>query len=307
MNSVTRNFRLKQVFLFLLFWFVLSGCQDDMYTDKYDRPSWLAGKVYTQVKAQPELSVFANCLELTGYDTLIDVSGSYTVLGPSDEAFDSWLAKNQYNSVEDVPDGNLEKLVSYHLIQNPWSKIQLRTVDVYGWIDTLDESNNKPRGFKRETLLRNEERFYPVKSVDEGRYIIVDESESDLLRKVATDSRKFAPFFYREYFDIYDLGSDDYAFYFDRPFEGGDELYFANAKIISNEIKAENGFVYIIDQVVDPLQNAYQIMEDESGDYQYTKFLELVNLFPDFLNIMIRRPRNSPVPYWVWKWIRCLI
>ena len=184
--------------------------------------------------------------------------------------------------MDDVPQDELEELVSYHLIQNPWSKIQLRTVDIYGWIDTLDETNNKPRGYKRETLLRNEERFYPVKNTDDGRYIIVDEPESDLLRKDVIDSRKFAPFFYREYFDIYDLKFSDFEFYFDRSFEGSDDLYYVNAKIISDEIKAENGFVYIIDQVVDPLKNAYQILEGDKGNSQYSKYLELVNLFTEF-------------------------
>lgn len=279
------NFRLKPIIHFLTIWFILSGCQDDLYIDKYERPEWLAGKVYTQVKQQPELSIFARTLELTGYDTIIDVSGSYTVLGPSDEAFNNWLSENQYNSVEDIPKDYLERMVSYHLVQNPWSKIQLRTVDVYGWIDSLDETNNKPRGFKRETFLQNEERFYPVKFVTEGlneRITIVDEPESDFQRKGIIDSRKFVPFFYKEYFDINDLTYNDYDFYFDRPFDGGDELYFANAKIISNEIKAENGFVYIIDEVVEPLDNAYEILENENDKFDYSKYLSIVNLFPDF-------------------------
>jgi uncharacterized surface protein with fasciclin (FAS1) repeats len=282
MNIAKIEFRLKPAYPFLMIWFLLFGCQDDMYIDKYERPEWLAGKVYSQVKEQPELSLFATCLELTGYDTIINISGSYSVFGPSDEAFNTWLAENQYNSVEDVPVEYLEKLVSFHLIQNPWSKSQLRTVDIYGWIDTLDDSNNKPRGFKRETLLTNQERFFPVKSEEEGRYIIVDEPESEFLRKAVSDSRKFAPFFYKEYFDIYELGFDDYEYYFDRSFEGGDELYFTNAKIISNEIKAENGFVYIIDRVVDPLENAYQILENGNGENNYSNFLALLNLFPEF-------------------------
>lgn len=286
MNRVIFNFRLKPIIPFLLtIWFILTGCQDEMYIEKYERPEWLAGKVYTQVKQQPELSTFARSLELTGYDTIIDVSGSYTVFGPSDEAFDNWLSENQFVSVEDVPKEYLERLVSYHLVQNPWSKLQLRTVDVYGWIDSLDETNNKPRGFKRETFLRNEERFYPVKLVTEGltdRVIIVDEAEADFRRKGITDSRKFAPFFYREYFNTYDLRFNDYNFYFDRPFDGGDELYFVNAKITSNEIKAENGFLYIVDEVVEPLKNAYEILEDENDNFDYSKYLSIVNLFPNF-------------------------
>lgn len=265
----------------VLIWIAFSGCRDELYFDKYERPEWLAGKVYSQVKDQPDLSVFALCLERTGYDTIIDRSGCYTVFAPTDEAMNRWFQENQYASIEDVPVNLLVKLVSFHLIQNPWSKIQLRTVDVYGWIDTLDETNNQPKGFKRETLLTDEGRYYPV-AFDRDRAVIVGESESDLLRKVDPDSRKFAPFFYSEYFDAYDLSAGDYEFYFERSFTGGEDLYFSNTKIISDEIKAENGFVYKIDQVADPLDNAYQILEKGSENVAYSKFLELVNYFPEF-------------------------
>ena len=91
--------------------------------------------------------------------------------------------------------------------------------------------------------------------------MIIDTLESNLYRMYLTDSRKYAPIFFKEYFDIYDLKTDDYAFYFDRPIEGADDIYFAGAKVIGDEIFAENGFVYNIDRVVDPLQNAYELLE----------------------------------------------
>jgi hypothetical protein len=61
------------------------GCRDEI--DKYARPEWLAGKLFTQIQEIPELTTFAKAIELTEYDKLIDVSGSYTVFAPSDEAF----------------------------------------------------------------------------------------------------------------------------------------------------------------------------------------------------------------------------
>ncbi|MGC9344554.1 MAG: fasciclin domain-containing protein, partial [Bacteroidales bacterium] len=261
------------------------SCKDDLDpTSKYNRPEWLAGKVYTQVKETPELSIFARCLELTGYDTIIDVSGSYTVFAPNDEAFTRYLqSKSDYNSVEDIPAEELSSLVKYHIVQNPWSKQQLMSLDVYGWIDSTDRNNDKPRGFKRETLLLEDDRRYGIDYV-EGRenFIIVDSTESNWLRRVATDSRKYIPVFFRDYLNIYDLSSSDYEFYFDRPLEGSNDIYFAGAKVIGNEIFAENGFVYNIDRVVEPLLNAYQILGKKEGDYQYTRYQEVLNLFSEF-------------------------
>lgn len=132
------------VFLLILF---TTGCRDDSI-DKYDRPEWLTGKVFTQLKAQTDLSTFAKCIELTGYDTILDISGSYTVFAPTDEAFALYFQQNtRYKKVEDIPAGELNNLVKYLIVQNPWSKNQLRSLDVFGWIDPKDLTNNEPKGY----------------------------------------------------------------------------------------------------------------------------------------------------------------
>lgn len=267
------------VFLLLLF-----SCREEL--DKYQRPAWLAGKVYTQVLDQSELTTFAKCIELTGYDKILDVSGSYTVFAPSNEAFQKYFAENpNYSSVDDIPVRELERIVKYHIVQNPWSKIQLRTLDIYGWIDTLDINNNEPKGFKRETLLLEKNTKYGVSSMKVGtrnKPIIVDTLTTSWHRIVSTDSRKYVPVFYQEYFDIYDLKPSDYEFYFNRTFEGGDNIYYAGAKIISDEIPAENGFVYIIDRVVEPLGNAEQLLSRSNTQNQYSQYFKIINLFPEF-------------------------
>jgi len=265
----------------------LMGCRDDFQDTKYERPEWLAGKVYTQILEQPELSTFAKGVELIGYDTIIDVSGSYTVFAPSNDAFNAYFSGNpNYNSIESMPISELSRLIKYHIVQNPWSKLQLRSLDVFGWIDTLDIENNKPKGFKRETLLLDEDVKYGVAGIGNNirnrRTIIIDTLETNWHRRAITDSRKFVPIFFQEYFNIYDLNSSDYEFYFNRPFEGSSEIYYANAKITSEEIFAENGFVYIIDEVVEPLKNAHQFISESNGSNDYTDFMDLLNLFPEF-------------------------
>ncbi len=268
--------------LFIAFFF---GCQDELEIDKYERPDWLTGKLYSQILTVPELSNFTKCLEITGYDTLINTSGSYTVFAPSDEAFEKYFSLNpDYSSVEDLPSDKIMELVKYHILQDAWSLKQLKSLDVFGWIDTLDISNSQPRGFKRQTLLLDKDRKFGVEfnEDDEEGVVIVDTISSDWHRKVSTDSRKYAPFFYKEYFQIYNLEYSDYEFYFKRPFDNADDIHFANAKIVSNEIFAENGFIFIIDEVVPPLRNVYQILEEKQTLESYSMFLELVNQFPDF-------------------------
>jgi uncharacterized surface protein with fasciclin (FAS1) repeats len=278
---------LKPIGWFALLALMVTGCLEEP-VDHFERPEWLTGKVYTQILEQPELSTFARGIEIIGYDTIIDVSGNYTVFAPTDEAFDSYFAGNpNYSSIEQIPIAELSRLVKYHIVQNPWSKRQLRSLDVFGWIDLNDPDNNKPRGYKRETLLLDNDVKFGVNAVrltgtNFSSEIIVDTLKSNWRRRVITDSRKHAPIFFQEYLDIYDLGSSDYEFYFDRAFEGGSEIYYVNAKITSEEIFAENGFVYMVDQVVEPLNSGYQFLS-EAEDNLYSDFLDLVNLFPEFV------------------------
>jgi len=146
--------------------------------------------------------------------------------------------------------------------------------------------NNEPKGYKRETLLLEKDQIFGLRYNEENEQdetvIIVDTLESPWHRRVATDSRKYAPIFYKEYFDIYDLDASDYEFYFNRPIGSSEDIFFASGRITGNEIFAENGFVYNIDRIVEPLQNAYQILSDPSNNPSYTDFLDLINLFPEF-------------------------
>jgi uncharacterized surface protein with fasciclin (FAS1) repeats len=280
---MTKMNRIQPYFYLAILSLFLFGCQEYEREDKYKRPDWLAGKVYTQVKDQPQLSTFARCIELTGYDTILDVSGSYTIFAPNNEAFSDYFQNHPvYSSVEDIPLKQLNRMVKYHIVQNPWSKQQLRSLDVLGWIDTLDLTNNLPRGYKRETLLRENNWKFGVASDEHGNTIIVDTLESDLHRKVYTDSRKYVPIFYKEYFDIYKLSSRDYEFYFDRPMNSSDDMFYAGGKLLGEEIFAENGFVFEIDRVIEPLPNAYQILSSTDGENSYQSFLDLIFLYPEF-------------------------
>jgi uncharacterized surface protein with fasciclin (FAS1) repeats len=277
---------MRKISLLCLLVITLLSAYDCKKEDIYGRPSWLAGKLFTQIEANPELSEFAKCVIRTGYDSVINISGSYTVFAPNNDAFALYFQEHpQYNSIEEIPLEELSRIVKFHIVQNPWSAEQLRQLDVYGWIDSLDLNNDEPRGYKRETLLREKNTNYGINvshdpsDPEKGRkYVILDTLQSNWHRRQATDSRKFAPLFYKEYFDIYKLNSEDFAFYFNRPFEAKD-LFFVNAKVVTSDIFAENGFVHIIDRVVEPLQNAYQILNNSTNSYK--KFLDLVNNFPE--------------------------
>ena len=268
------------ILLLLLLSFL--GCEDITEQAKYQRPSWLAGKLYTQIAAEEDLSLFAQCLELTGYDTILDISGSFSVFAPHNEAFGLFFQDHpEYGGqVENIPLAKLDQIVRIHIIQNSWSKLQLQSLDIYGWIDEDDPENDKPRGYKRQTLLRDENQKYWVYS-KKGNTTIVDSTESNSYRMVYTPSRKYAPLFFDEYFPINKLATSDYDFYYGRSYEPGN-IFYSEGKVLGDEVFAENGFIYKIDRVISPLLNAEQLLKETYAGRSYRSFLEMIHQFPEF-------------------------
>ena len=265
------------------------GCQDDIL-DKYQPQDWLKGKIYTQIQSQEDLKTFINCLELTGYDIILNTSGSYTVFAPTDSAFNVFFQNHpQYNSPEDIPLEELEALVEYQIIYDAWSKKQFQSLDIYGWIDPKNKLS-KPRAFKHKTILHEENKPYPAKQIG-NKYKIVLPHEANISLTSFTQSNKYCPVFFNEHFNLNNLNSNDYNFYFDRPLESG-TIYFGSAKF-DQEIPAENGFIYKTDKVLTPLPNGEEILAKGNSEHTYTSFLNLIHQFSEF-NINIDATNKQP-------------
>src|SRR5512133_2058644 len=80
--------------------------------DIYKRPGWLACKLYTQIEDREDLTPFAQAVQMVGYDSIITVSGSYTVFAPDNTAWDlSFDEHPEYTSLEDIPAEELLRII----------------------------------------------------------------------------------------------------------------------------------------------------------------------------------------------------
>ena len=256
----------------------------DKYEDieKYQRPEWLQGKIFDVISSQGDMSIFAQFMVDVGFDKIVDKTGTYAVFVPTDSVMSIYLL-DKYGTMDPTEiDSSLKgDIVKYHILQMPWSKIQLQSLSARGWINLNDVSNNKPTAYKRRTLLREPNRTYNIQRFLSGNdpfdVILPDNQVSSTTRTVFTRSQKYVPLFFDGFMNAKGLHASDYSFYFNRPYEQG-EVYYANSKIVGDEIFAENGFVYSIDQVVEPLKNAEQLL----GDGNYEIFLQLIHNNPVF-------------------------
>ena len=269
-----RNFNIKLLHLIILF-FLFVGCEKLTEQEKYKRPDWLPGKLFTTVSVQENLAMFTECLRLTGLDTIIDVSGSWSVFAPTDGAIKLYLSENLYASISDIPLEELKRITKFHIIQHPWSLEQLKSLGVNGW-KTAEDANTNPYAYKRETILKNSDEKYWIKRGNNKEVIVVDSTISRNYKMVFVQSRKYVPIFYDAYLTNNGITSEDYRFYFDRVYEPGN-IYYAGARILKADIMAENGFVHVVDRVVTPMLNAKEILDKkEMGGESYKLFLEMV-------------------------------
>lgn len=276
------NLKKKQLLTSLLIGlFAVSFCTScvDRFEDieKYQRPARLDGKIYTLISKQKNMTIFSQFMVDIGYDKLLDLTGTYAAFVPSDSVMKIYLMEN-YGTVDPASIDSTVKsaIVRYHILPMPWSKDQLQRLSSRGWINLNDISNNKPTAFKRKTLYREPNKTYKIQRFLSGTIpydiIVPDSDPSSVTRTVYSASPKYVPLFFDGFMNAKGLSSSDYSMYFGRPYESG-QVYYAGAKIIGNEIFAENGFVYLVDKVVKPLNTIEQILEKGS----YTQFLQLMH------------------------------
>ncbi|MBV5314623.1 MAG: fasciclin domain-containing protein [Prolixibacteraceae bacterium] len=282
------------VFIILLCGAYLFSCKDPIEKNpEYERPVWLQGKVYDVAKSVPELSVFARCIEKTGLNNLINTSGLYTVMAPTNKAFEAYFSEHpQYASIDDIDSLELKRLVEFHILLMPFTKTQLRLLNTSGWINE-DTKDPEYSGYKRETLYRPDNMKLKV-TEREGKQPVIDVN-GNAERIVYSATNKYAPLFFQEYMNYSRINSADYSYYFNRSFESK-EIFFAGAKLLKTSVDnnndgelddsypAENGYVYLIDKVIEPVKNVYEYLWNNSSTSgkQYTGFGSLVNDFAQF-------------------------
>ena len=226
---------------------LFSSCVKEI--EKYERPDWLKGKLYSQIIGIQDLDSFAICVQKIGYDTIINTSGLFTIFAPTNQAFQDFFQDHpKYKKISDIPFGELEGIVKYHIIQNSWSLTQLMSLSLSGWIDPFDSNSKIFLAFKRQTIYK-------------GKYV---------------------PFFFDSYLKSEGLSGSDYDFYFKTAYSPGN-MHFAGAHIIGQGSYAENGILYSIDKVISPLKNARELLQAKYSDYSYSDFLNMTSKYPSWI------------------------
>lgn len=255
-------FRIQLIFLLLItFW----GCEKEM--DKYyERPDWLRGSAYEVMKERGNFNLFLRAIDRAGYKSVVNGRELCTMMAPTDEAFQKYLKRHNYASVEDIPEDTLKLLVPYHMIKRAFEPQMLLAFTMDNGMDAKGngtaykyETYAQPSPFEMTDPLTGQR----VKTYNDNLYLPIVSTRL-YKTKECTDYEKNYEFFWPE---VNWLGEQD-------------QLYAQGAAVIEQGIPTDNGYLYILDDVCEPLRTVYQALE-KAGDPGFSQFLELYDRFAE--------------------------
>lgn len=252
------------------------SCEDKLTEDPhYERPGWLVGSAYELLQSEGNYSSFLKAIDLTGYKAIVNGQSLLTVMAPDDDAFDLYLKDKGYESVDamyEIAPTELEKLVSFHLLYYAydWKKlVNFRPVEGDG--ATENQLINKAgMYFKHRT--RSSEPSSTAIDPATGREIKVYHFD------------RLLPVFSNKMFETMQLDAKyNYEyFYRNSTWTGGSKgdnggFNVSNASVLDNvSVPTDNGYLYHIDQVLEPLESIYAVMSQNPEEYStYQKLYDI--------------------------------
>ncbi|MDD3077826.1 MAG: fasciclin domain-containing protein [Paludibacter sp.] len=241
-----------------------SSCQSEL-EKYYQLPGWLKGNAWEVLEKKGNYTLFLQAVERTSYVDLIQGKGIITVMAPTDDAFQTYLSEHNYASVADVPQDEVNKLVGYHLVYYSFAK--------------GDFEDYKPNGIESENTYPGIYYKFRTKSKDVIS-TMTDPAYNNAIRQVMHKER-FLPVFSHNLFNSLEVNAkENYEyFYQNSTWSGADGFNVSNASVIDYAIVTDNGYVYTLDQVLEPLETVYTELSQSSDFSLFQKAYDRFQTF----------------------------
>lgn len=82
--------------------------------------------VYQNIKREPTDSLFANTLDLLGYDKFLQDNGPFTVFAPIDSSYNNMPASTRDFFAEKDNRGSLHQMILYHIVKGKYTFADLK-------------------------------------------------------------------------------------------------------------------------------------------------------------------------------------
>ncbi|MDR2413445.1 MAG: fasciclin domain-containing protein [Odoribacteraceae bacterium] len=247
---------------------LLAGCEEKWEETVPRQENVQKGFSYDILKERGSFEIFLDAAERTGFTDLLTGKGLSTLFVPTDVAFKRYFRRRGISGLEEIPGEELRLLVGQHCLRYSYNKEQLLNFqpDVESQI-AIPGINYK---FRTAVHERPEQRFDP--------------KQNKMITVANLD--KYLPVFGINTFKAVGAKNpeENYRYFFPKSNWYGVEdehLYAANAGVLESSIPTDNGYLYIVDNVIEPLRTIYKVMEGDTN--KYGLMLKLYDRFPGFL------------------------
>lgn len=241
---------------------VIPSCDDPF--DYYNPPGDLPDPIYTQIKKEPNFSIFASGIELVPeLQNIIDASGLYTAFIPTDSAFQEYFNKKGINSLADLPAEELNTLITYHLV------FDLRFAYDFWYEQAFNQKN---------TFSPDKTRY--LTRCDPTDYIVRDKLGRDLI--VIADN-KYINIYVKELLERTAQAGGNYLNDYKLVY-GRDpvDLNINASMLVSDsslfDLNAENGALHGIREVIEPPQRIDEIIAASNNTQLFKQMLDKLTI-----------------------------
>lgn len=250
----------KILLCFMSLFLVFNSCENKM-DEHYEVPDWLKGSAWDVLAERGNYSVFLKGAELSGFKPLLEGRSILTVMAPDDNAFSVYLKENGYTDISEMNKEELSKLIGFHLLYYSYNKERLVNFCPEG---DLASSEDKEKSAGRYYKFRTWSSSSPTTEID------------PLTEKAVTIYHldRFIPVFSHLFFAKKEIDPKaNYEYFYPGSIWSGDGGFnVSNASVNEYALLADNGYVYTIDKVLEPLETIYNEMKNRK---EYSTFLDL--------------------------------
>lgn len=251
--------RILTVILLLL---AFCACSDEWKKkDEVTGDGLKRGTAYEILEGRGNYTIFLEAIDRIGYRDLLDGKGLSTIFVPDDKAFQTYFTKHGItDGLDGIDSVALNQLMGQHILKFAYRRQELNNFQPQTGMEDLPGIN-----YKHPTVLTPPIRtFY-----NRGNRRNV---------KVYSNTR-YLPVFTTNMFNSLGIAeSYNFEYFYPNSSWGAEKgISAANAVVTSDEIETDNGYMYTVDQVIEPLHNVYEAMENDE------KYSVMKDIFDRFL------------------------
>jgi uncharacterized surface protein with fasciclin (FAS1) repeats len=247
--------------------------------DYYEEPSWLKGSIYEVLQDRGNYTLFLQAVDRCDYTAILSGRSILTVMAPDDASMRSYLTENYgTESVDDVPLDELKKLIGFHLLYYSFDKDKLSNFRPAEGDGASEEEKEVYAGLYHK--FRTHSQDAPTQ-VQPDRVLL---SETNVIKDttgVTVDVyhlERYLPIFSHYMFEtkLIDAARNYNYFFPETPWMGDEGFNVANAAVTEYAIPAKNGYLYLVDRVLRPLETIHTELEQNE---QYSQYLKLYDKY----------------------------